>query len=419
MEHPSRPGLRWDASNLALMPEWVNDPNIKDIAKRLRSLFHMELEDRLDVSLLGTGAMNRAYLVTTRKSQYVMRISLPLDPGHKTRGEVATLNFLEKYTSLKVPVVEHYSDAFDDQVGGFEWILETKIAGDSAFDKWREISMSKKKDLVLDIVSCQQQIMRRQFDTIGTLTQVDKEFAPGRLVAMEFCFGDYFFHDAPRGPFSCTRDWFSALTKMIILDYNKVIDNPGEDYDAEEAEFYRNIAQRLHNLIPTLFPTTSEPTVLWHHDLSLSNIMLGGQGSLSGIIDWEFVSVMPLWVTTQPPGFLRGRPRKKKPDPAAYDHGDAPPRDMFGRDNYGKSNVYWMNRLEWEQTVLRRLYNEEMSDRVPGWEECLQNSTLEQDFLQAIDLCRNGSWGGPVHVWIDQLEAGNVIRLKYGRRRKA
>jgi len=377
----------------------------------------MKLEDQLHVSLLGAGAMNRAYLVTTSKKQSVLRISLPMDPGYKTRGEVATLNFLKKYTGLNAPVVDNYSDSFDDQVGGFEWTLETKIAGDPAFNKWREMSMSKKKNLVLDIANCQQQIMRQQFDTIGTLKQVDETFVPGRLVAMEFCFGDYFFHDVPKGPYSCTRDLFSALTKMIILGYNKVIDDPGEDDNVESAGFYRNVTQRLHKLIPTLFPTTSEPTVLWHHDLSLRNIMLNGQDSLSGIIDWEFVSVMPLWVATQSPAFLRGRDRKRKPDPEPYDHGDAPSKDRHGRDNHGKSNIYWRNLLEYEQTVLRDLYNEEMSGRIPGWQDCLENSTLEVDFLKSIDLCRNASRGGPVDDWIDELEEGNVIRLRYGRRR--
>jgi hypothetical protein len=400
-----------------MRPEWVNIPKIEDIVKRLRSLFHMKLEEQLRVSLLGAGAMNRAYLVTTRRNQFVLRISLPMDPGYKTRGEVATLNFLERYTRLNVPVVENYSDSFDDQVGGFEWILETKVEGDTAFNKWRQMSMSQKKNLVLEIVDCQQQIMKQQFDTIGTLKQMGKEFVPGRLVAREFCFGDYLFHDVPRGPFVCTRDWFSALTKIIILDYNRVIDNPGEDDDVEDAEYYLDVTQRLHNLIPTLFPTTSEPTVLWHHDLSLRNIMLNGQDSLSGIIDWEFVSAMPMWVATQPPAFLRGRDRKRKPDPENYDDPDAPSKDRYGRDNHGKSDGYWMNLLEYEQTVLRDLYNGEMSDCIPGWGECLEKSTLEVDFLKAISLCRNASWGGPVHDWIDELEEGNVIRLRYGRRK--
>ncbi|KAJ4138661.1 hypothetical protein NW768_002513 [Fusarium equiseti] len=415
MEDPSRPGLLWDTSDLDLKPIWVNDPSIKHIVKCLRSLFRMEIEEKLCVSFLGEGAINKAYLVITSNKQFVLRVSLPIDPSYKTRGEVATLNFLNKYTGINVPTVDKYSDSSNNPFG-FEWILETRIPGDSAFNKWREMSMSKKKDLVLDIVTCQQQIMQRSFNTIGTLNEVDGTFAPGRLASMDFCFGDRFFHKVSRGPFHCTHNWFHVLTQMIILDYKKVIDDPGDDDDVEDATFYHKVTQRLQKLIPALFPITPEQTVLWHDDLSFHNIMLSEKDSLSGIIDWEFVSVMPLWVTTQPPAFLAGPNCKKKPDPEDYDFAEVPSKDMYGRNNHGKSSLYWDDLLDYEQTVLRDLFNEAMSESVPGWQVCLENSTLEVDFLKAITLCRNGSWGGPVDDWIDELEEGNVIRLRYGRR---
>ncbi|KAH7259208.1 uncharacterized protein BKA55DRAFT_562211 [Fusarium redolens] len=51
-----------------------------------------------------------------------MRVSLPVDPKHKTAGEVATLKWLSQHSTMPVPRVIAFDDTRDNQIG-FEWIL--------------------------------------------------------------------------------------------------------------------------------------------------------------------------------------------------------------------------------------------------------------------------------------------------------
>jgi hypothetical protein len=51
-----------------------------------------------------------------------MRVTLPVSPHHKTRGEVATLRWVREHTNIPVPKVIAFDDNSDDSIG-FEWIL--------------------------------------------------------------------------------------------------------------------------------------------------------------------------------------------------------------------------------------------------------------------------------------------------------
>ena len=104
-----RPGLLWDDSSICTRPLWEHEPKIEDIIKVLLRQGHAHNRDQLQVSVLGQGAINKAYLVQIGEDGnarvLVMRVSLPIDPGNKICGEVATLQWLQRYTTLPVPEV--------------------------------------------------------------------------------------------------------------------------------------------------------------------------------------------------------------------------------------------------------------------------------------------------------------------------
>ena len=177
---------------------------------------------------------------------------------------------------------------------------------------------------------------------------------------------------------------------------------------------YLGIVNRLRQLIPTLFSdTTPERTVVWHDDLSLSNMITGEDGNLNGIIDWECVSTIPIWAATDTPSFLRSQDRHGEPRPERYLR-RAPTVDIYGRDDEGLDDKYWRDLEDYEFTILRAHYDSCRRHHNPWCKNDLpKDEKLKYDFLDAINLCRAQDLGGAVDDWIDELEEGNIIALEY------
>ncbi|RBR07508.1 uncharacterized protein FIESC28_10589 [Fusarium coffeatum] len=392
-----RSGLLWDDSSICTRPLWEHEPKIEDIIEVFLRLGFADKRNQLHVSVLGQGAINKAYLVQIRKDGnkrvLVMRVSLPIDPGNKIRGEVTTLQWLRRYTTLPVPEVIDYMASPDDDIG-YEWLMMSHVPGQTALVKWRKMSMDQKRRLVEQVARYQHELTARTFDAIGTLRKVEDRYAPGKIVDMEFCFGDHFSYNINRGPFHCARDWFQALSDIIVMDFQQVLDE--EDLD----EF--DLIMTKHYL-----------ELYFGTDLSLSNMIVSEDGNINGIIDWECVSTIPIWAATGTPSFLRSQDRHDKPRPERY-YRRAPTVDIYGRDDEGLDIKYWRDLEDYEFTVLRAHYDTCRRHHNPRWKNDLtKDEKLKYDFLDGINLCRAQDFGGAVDDWIDALEEGNIIALEY------
>lgn len=87
-----------------------------------------------------------------------------------------------------------------------------------------------------------------------------------------------------------------------------------DEEDEEDAAFALALAHKLIN--PTSYNIPShqsapEQSVIWHEDLSLSNILINEQGEITALLDWECVSAMPLWMVTVVPEFLQDQCGRK------------------------------------------------------------------------------------------------------------
>ncbi|PSR90862.1 hypothetical protein BD289DRAFT_452114 [Coniella lustricola] len=72
-----------------------------------------------------------------------IRVTLPVDPGHKTLGEVATTLFLGNHTNITVRKIMAFDDPRNNVIG-FEWTIMGLVPGISAYCKWRKMSMDEK-----------------------------------------------------------------------------------------------------------------------------------------------------------------------------------------------------------------------------------------------------------------------------------
>ncbi|KAK4445488.1 phosphotransferase enzyme family-domain-containing protein, partial [Podospora aff. communis PSN243] len=362
----------------------------------------------------------------------MMRISLPVDPGAKTRGEVATLQLVRRKTDVPIPKVIAYDDTSSSEIG-FEWILMELMPGRPAYYRWRRMTMPQKETLVSRVADFQAQLFRcgpsssgplsssrGGFRSIGTLTTSETSLSsPGPIVSKIFFEGPHFHYTVPRGPFSSSHDWLRSHLMIIIKEHTTALSN-ADAADREYAEGVLRVTRKLLRLLPKIFPSHIHPperTVLWHDELSLMNLMVDDAGRITAVIDWECVSTMPRWVASQMPEFLRGTRREEKPDRSRYTDvsetgssdfstSDGGGEDGLGDslDNEGKTELYWIHLMEYEQTQLRKVYAARMRHLRPEWDVEVAEGHLKVDFLEAVTKCGGGFYLRRIEQWVDAVE---------------
>ncbi|KAJ4399888.1 hypothetical protein N0V85_005898 [Neurospora sp. IMI 360204] len=442
----SRSGLFWDSAGLDIEPRWARQPDIDAIAQVVRRHLGITSPSQCVVTFHSSGTYNKLYHIHSPvHGRYLMRVILPVDPHNKTRGEVATLQLVRRKTDIPVPVVVAYDDTSDNEIG-FEWILMKLLEGKPAHLRWRKMNMRQKERLVGRMAEFQAQLSRcgnmtesafRGIGTLGATSRGESDYVdlmmpePGPMVSPVFFTGERWHYPVSRGPFQSSHDWLRSYLNVIIKEHSATLAQPlvGDDTDREKresAEGVTRVARKLTRLLHKLFPQLVHPperTVLWHGDsLSLDNILVDDNGRITGVVDWECVSTMPRWVSTQFPEFLRGGvEREEEPHRSRYadvfsDEEASEGQDGDGvedvPDNEGKTELYWIHLMEYEQTQLRRVYSARMSQLMGhGWDGEVEEAALKVDFLGAVAKCAQGFYLKRIEQWVDAVEGKEFVRL--------
>ncbi|KAF7117345.1 hypothetical protein CNMCM5793_006094 [Aspergillus hiratsukae] len=229
----------------------------------------------------------------------------------------------------------------------------------------------------------------------------------GRIVSMHFFWGSHIHQDIYRGPFRSSKDWITArLTLSENAQRSNLakypagvdLDSDGED-EVHDAKRTLQIIDKLKSLLPLVFPTNDnnpEPSMIFHDDLSRHNIIVSEGGKLTGVIDWECCSALPLWKACDYPSFLEGKERREKPDIGRYYH------DANGEPD----ELYWEHLLEHERTIFRDLFIGDMKRVEPGWVEVFDKSEIQRDFDYAVLSCDSSFLSRPITKWIVDVTAG-------------
>lgn len=212
--------------------------------------------------------------------------------------------------------------------------------------------------------------------------------------------------ESPHGPYSRTSDWLGERLDRCIEKYLKVLPGAMGGADRGDLKEYSDSLQfafGLLKLLPTLFPTSDvESTQIFHHDLHKSNILIGPNG-IVGVLDWEYVSVVPVWYACQLPRLLDGgRDREEPPDRRNY-----PPWDS---DDLKEDSPYWGDLFQHERMLLKQTFLEEMSRIRPSWIEEYKRGTSKRDFVKAIGYVEEG-YVGDWREWLENLKKGKVREI--------
>lgn len=396
-------GLDWIQKLFGLEPRWTFDPGVDRIKQVLQSIYPSKT---VEATFLAQGAFNKVYEITTDAQPLVMRVSLPVDPHNKTLSEVATLEWVRQNTSLPVPRVVAHEHRRENPVG-FEWILMTKVPGRTLADTWRTLHFDVKSSLVRELAAHSASLFRNKLRGVGNIYPDSILPDVGRIVSMPYFWGDHILQDVERGPFRSARTWISASLALSEHDCRSILakypdlsnlDSGGED-DVDDATRTLDIIKKLTVLLPNAIPESDEspePTVLSHSDLSRHNILVDEQGFLAGILDWECVSALPLWMACNYPSFLEEKPRHTEPDVGRYHR----------EENGELTELYWEHLFQYETTRLRQVYMDTMRHLEPEWVRVFETSQVQRDFEFAVQNCDSEIFAQRINRWADELASG-------------
>ena len=414
---PDQAGLKWVQDSWGyLQPQWTKEPSL-DIILRI-ACHRLGLASTLETTLafLSQGAFNKIYKITCPIGEFVMKVSLPVDPRYKTSSEVATLDLIQSQTTIPVPkVIAH--DASNDNDLGFEWILMEYVSGVTLDEAWVTMTWLGKCKLVERIADVSAQLFRLRSDGIGNFYKADdpisntsdqstrneyaihSEYMVHRIVSMPFFWAARLSLDIHRGPFKSSTDWLTTRLALVKHENDQPLPSDADSDDEEERDLNREMIPLLLQLMPHFFPAAvkeNEEFGLRHDDMSRRNIMVDPQTEeLAALIDWECVSAVPLWKVCQLPCFLISRERTSKPQKHRYRHeGDEP------------DELYFIHLEEYEKTYFRKYFLEHMAKIEPAWMEIHNLSEAKADFDYAVEHCDSEIARKRVRKWLENVADG-------------
>ncbi|KGO69662.1 Aminoglycoside phosphotransferase [Penicillium italicum] len=456
-QEPHFRGLKWVEEDYGPEPRWTVEPDTGAIKQTLLSL---RPSSTVEVTFLAQGAFNKIYNVSIDDEPFIMRVSLPVDPQYKVMSEVATMDWVRRVTSLPIPRIITYQSSRDNLVG-FEWMLMTKMPGKPFGEILQSLPFAVKARLVKELAASSASLFRNQLRGIGNIygepsvvedsessvqipthrELVDTEklvlakdpgsndgSAPvnqtsggplfnlpekgssvgalpdvGRIVSMQFFWDSHIHQNVHRGPFRSSKDWMIARLSFNENDCRSALKKHSDgdlDSDAEDevdvATRTLKIIDGLKSLLPLIFPTDdddSELSMIFHNDLSRHNILVDDSGELTGVLDWECVSAVPLWKACSYPSFLEGRPRHSEPVLGTYEPDD----------NGLPNEMYFEHLWQYETTLLRDVFIDEMRRLDTGWVEVFEKSELKRDFDYAVNYCDSWVSARDIEAWIRDI----------------
>jgi hypothetical protein len=192
--------------------------------------------------------------------------------------------------------------------------------------------------------------------------------------------------DPTHGPHLNSADWLRTRMDALYLRFDETPDTIPDDLpEIERARIMSELADAriqadaISAFLPGCYSTSpSETTSLYHDDLHADNIFVDDTDRITVVLDWEFLAVVPDWQACNLPELLRGRKKLRKPDLSNYDGPEAWLSEEEVRDCRGISICYWDDLEEYEATLLRAFYLEELDRLSPGARELHETTKIHR-----------------------------------------
>lgn len=245
-------------------------------------------------------------------------------------------------------------DVSDNNELGRSWIAREYIPGDKICDRWKTLAMEQKCSIAQDLARYLAQLYLIRFDRMGSLVYdtIDDTPSPAsrqsptlwscclnlwcRLL-LWFCWlwstytmvnwvarvshrqlpstppprnaivvgKDLFITDPglPAGPFTNSRDWFLARLQQTIRSNLTIAEAYGYSVDIECSIILESMRWSEYLRQRTVLRTEERATTIYH-PIKESSILVSDDGKVAGLLDWDNISVCPLWMVTAIPAAL-------------------------------------------------------------------------------------------------------------------
>ncbi|KAI2776309.1 phosphotransferase enzyme family-domain-containing protein [Daldinia loculata] len=396
-------GLQWtrDDSSFSVRPEWTVEPTVDSIILTLQKVVDPDKE--YIVQHYWNGLYSKIYRVSYDGIRLILKVSLPVCPKSMTESEVATLRWIDENTRLPVPKVRHYDSSRNNPIG-FEWVLMDRIDGSPLSQCWESITQGAKERIVKQIAEYAAISFRRQFKGIGNIYPSES-------------------HQSDLQP-----RWTKYRLRLISAELRLRLDEATDEDHRKTISSMLNLVDRLRELEDKFFtaPRPSndsaqpvyedestdeedietidksnkpyEPTMLWHDDISLDNILVDENGILMGIIGWSCVSCLPIYEACQFPAFLHQSWDRPLEPLTPY----SVTRAHLNINEEVRS--YGIKLRQHHLTLLRQVFIGEMMQKCQEWVDVFYNQKHRRDYEAAVQNCDNEFAYKIVEEWVGAAE---------------
>ncbi|KAE8374444.1 kinase-like domain-containing protein [Aspergillus bertholletiae] len=319
---------RWIYNEAVRLAERRRVFNVPELKRLAAESVNQGVNDVARFEKLAEGGFNRTFLVTMNDGfQFIARVPYPItEPKYfVVASEVATLDFLRLH-GLPVPKVFGYS-ATTENAAGTEYIFLEYIHGRDLSDLWFDLSEDACSTIIKNIVDLEARLFRLQFPASGSLyyttdlqSKTDRppvliedppsngRFSIGPDTTLRLWFGKRRELQVDRGPYMTAEAAMTAGAKKelaYLAKFGKALQplQPiyRELYNYQEASHLDHI-KNLENylcvaphLVPENIKFLCKPTIR-HPDLQPSNILVSNDLKITGLIDWQHCSILPLFL---------------------------------------------------------------------------------------------------------------------------
>ncbi|KAI9818647.1 MAG: hypothetical protein M1826_001370 [Phylliscum demangeonii] len=403
-------GLGWKYSFLDYEPTWVREPSTEVIESLARKHLSLPPADRCDVIFHAEeGTFHKLFRVIPGGgvgTGYIMRVALPVDPHFLTSSEVATMEYVRSCTTIPMPKIVAYDSSSRNPLG-FEWILMESVHGTRLEELWLDLPMATKERVVRQLTRFQAELFTKPRNQIGNLyrdppsptpSPTSSPYPIGHIVQRDFFWEQNIHQPVPRGPFKNSYAWFSARLALQRFQYERDLESPDSgEGDRKVASRALSIVQKLLKLLPSVFPPDQpESTFLCNDDLGMDNVLVDEDGVITAVLRWACVSLLPDWRVCELPDLLQSCEREEPPTPGL-------PRYLD--DGTTISQLYWEEMMDYEATLLRPIFLDEMKRQRLEWVKVMRGSELRTDFETAV-TCSNELRATRIDAWLDSFANG-------------
>ncbi|KAI0311163.1 kinase-like domain-containing protein [Amylostereum chailletii] len=239
--------------------------------------------------------------------------------------EIATIRFIKDNTNVPVAEIYGYDVSAYNPVGT-TYTLQECIQGDVMSERWFTMTLEQQSRAITSFATHLGQILSLSFNSFGSLvhrgteTVVDCQPPPLETLSR-------YYPATESGPWPADRPlafieaqaireylWLSSSSGCQLFASWRSKMYPSEDQSKSLPAFiefsYRLIHLVRNACISYPLPDQLHKPTLMHGDLHLSNVLVSEDdpGVISGIVDWDFSRIVPLWAAYDVPGMITDSP---------------------------------------------------------------------------------------------------------------